>query len=145
MTDLGVLAGADSCSIATSINAEGEIVGYSENGVVDPLTGIRQSRAVLWKDGEIRDLGTFGGNQSVVGSINDRGQIAGGALNAIPDPFSFYDLLVGSSNGTQTRAFLWENGTHAGFRYLGWPRCGGIPCEQPRSGNWSILYEFDSK
>ena len=123
MTDLGALPGADNCSVATSINAAGEIVGYSENGAVDPLTGIRQIRAVLWKDGEITDLGTFGGNHSFVGSINDRGQIAGAALNAIPDPFSFYDQLLfpGFSNGTQTRAFLWENGQMQDLGTLGGP------------------------
>ncbi len=104
VTDLGALPGTDNCSVATSINANGEIVGYSENGLIDPLTGIREIRAVLWKDGEIQDLGTLGGNHSVVGNINNRGQVAGQALNAIPDPFSLYDLgILGSSNGTQRK------------------------------------------
>jgi probable HAF family extracellular repeat protein len=121
VTDLGALPGVDNCSVATSINARGEIVGYSENGLVDSLTGKRQIRAVLWKDGEIRDLGTFGGNHSLVGSINNRGQVAGSALNAIPDPFSFYDLLLGFSTGTQTRAFLWEDGHKHDLGTLGGP------------------------
>jgi len=121
VSDLGALPGYHNCSVATSINAGGEIVGYSENGRIDPLTGIRQIRAVLWREGKIRNLGTFGGNHSLVGSINDRGQVTGSALNAIPDPFSFYDLLLGSSNGTQTRAFLWQNGRKQDLKTLGGP------------------------
>jgi probable HAF family extracellular repeat protein len=121
LTDLGALPGHHNCSVATSINAGGEMVGYSENGRIDPLTGIRQIRAVLWKQGKIKDLGTFGGNHSLVGSINDRGQVTGAALNAIPDPFSFYDLLLGSSNGTQTRAFLWQNGHKQDLKTMGGP------------------------
>ena len=121
-TDLGALPGPDNCAVATSINAKGDIVGQSENGQVDALTGVRQARAVLWKDGKIRSLGTFGGNHSVVSNINDHGQVAGLALNAIPDPFSFYDLFIlGSSNGTQTRAFLWENGHKRDLGTLGGP------------------------
>jgi uncharacterized membrane protein len=54
----------------------GKSVGFSENGKVDPLTGFNQSRAVHWKDGEIEDLGSFGGNQNEAISINNRGQIS---------------------------------------------------------------------
>ena len=61
VTDLGTLAGADNCSVATSINARGQIAGTSENGVLDPILGVTQIRAVVWKHGEIQDLGTFGG------------------------------------------------------------------------------------
>jgi hypothetical protein len=45
------------------------IVGASENGVVDPATGVNKTRAVLWNDGEISDLGSFGGNQNVAAAI----------------------------------------------------------------------------
>ena len=122
VTDLGALPGADTCALATSINARGEIVGQSENGEVDPLTGIRQVRAVLWKDGKVRSLGTFGGNHSIVSNINNHSQVAGLALNAISDPFSIYDLFIlGSSNGTQTRAFLWEKGDKRDLGTLGGP------------------------
>jgi probable HAF family extracellular repeat protein len=119
--DLGALPGDDNCSIATSINADGEIAGSSEIDVIDPLSGVKEFRAVLWKDGEIRDLGTFGGKYSVPGSINDRGQIVGLATNAIPDPFSLLYQLVGSSQGTQTRAFLWENDHKRDLGTLGGP------------------------
>jgi len=62
----------------------------------------------VWREGQIVDLGTLGGNQSAAYAINDRGQVAGFSTNAVPDPLSFLYLILGSSNGTQTRAFLWD-------------------------------------
>jgi probable HAF family extracellular repeat protein len=108
-TDLGVLPGGAS-SAALWINSDGSTIGYSQNGEIDPLLpGTPQARAVLWEQGNITDLGTFGGNQSFASAINNRGQVAGTAQNTTPDPFSFFYLLFrNSSNGTQTRAFLWD-------------------------------------
>lgn len=112
VADLGALPGHHNCSVATSINASGEIGGNSEISVVDPVLNVREIRAVRWKNGKITNLGTFGGKFSVMTAINDLGQVAGSALNATPDPFSFlYDVLAGSPKGTQTRAFLWQNGS----------------------------------
>ena len=112
MEDLGALLGELTNSAATSVNANGIAVGYSENGETDPLTGGRESRAVLWKDGRIINLGTFGGTESAATMVNDRGQAIGLALNTIPDPYSYLGLLLlQSTNLTQMRGFLWENET----------------------------------
>jgi probable HAF family extracellular repeat protein len=112
LTNLGALPGAPSnCSEPFSVNDHGGIVGTSENGQVDPLTGGNETRAVMWKDGEIKDLGSLGGNQNLAFWINNRGQVVGWSLNAVPDPFSMIDsLFFATANGTQTRAFLWEHG-----------------------------------
>lgn len=120
--DLGALARPENCSIATSINTRGEIAGTSENGSIDPVLGVNQVHAVLWKDAKIQDLGTLGGADSSGDAINNRGQVVGFAFNAIPDPLSFiYFGLVGLSNGTQTRAFLWERGVMQDLGTLGGP------------------------
>ena len=121
--DLGALAPVmDHCSLATSVNASGEIAGISENSVVDPLLGLNEIRAVVWKSGEIKDLGTFGGTLSLAVGINNKGQVIGGALNNVPDPFSIFDFqIAGSSNGTQTRAFVWQDGRMLDLGTLGGP------------------------
>ena len=106
-TDLGTLAPGWG-SVAAWINDTGQIVGLSQNGIIDPLIGFPEVRAVVWQNGQIIDLGTLGGNESFASAINNQGQIAGFALNTIPDRFSIVDLLFyGSSNGTRTRAVLW--------------------------------------
>ena len=109
MQDLGSLGGDAYCSDANSINESGDIQGVSENGLLDPLLGFNQVRAVVWKNGQIKDLGTLGGNDSWSFGINNKGQVVGMALNDTPDPFSMFGFIIlGSSNGTQTRAFLWD-------------------------------------
>lgn len=120
VTDLGSLGGARNCGNTLATNDDGESVGTSENGRLDPATGVMQIRAVLWKDGQVKNLGTFGGNHSFASSINSGGQIVGFALDAIPDPFSLFDFGIGGfTSGTQTRAFLWENGRMRDLDTLG--------------------------
>jgi probable HAF family extracellular repeat protein len=112
LTDLGTLAPGWS-SMALWISNSGLIDGTSQNGLIDPLTGIPETRAILWEDGQIIDLGTLGGNESFSIGVNNRGQVVGGATNTVSDPFS--------GLGTQVRAFLWEDGIMRDLGTLGGP------------------------
>jgi probable HAF family extracellular repeat protein len=121
-TDIGSLAGSESCSNAAVVNATGDIAGVSETSDLDPLLGVHAIHAVRWKDGVIADLGTLGGRHSSASGINSRGQIVGFALNTIPDPLSIIEFQIGgSTQGTQTRAFLWRNGQMEDLNTLGGP------------------------
>jgi hypothetical protein len=51
LRDLGALPGTNN-RFAFSANVRGLIVGLSENGAFDPLTGYPEVHAVLWSDGE---------------------------------------------------------------------------------------------
>jgi probable HAF family extracellular repeat protein len=113
-TNLGTLPGSQ-WSAANGISGNGLIVGASENGATDPLTGSPEFRAVLWDRSRISDLGTLeGGYESAAFAVNNRGQIVGFATNTIPDPFSFFPP-------TQTRAFLSQNGVMRDLGTLGGP------------------------
>jgi probable HAF family extracellular repeat protein len=120
-TNLGALGGAGDCSVPFAENSNGTVViGQSENGAFDPQVGFNQSRAVRWVDGEIADLGSFGGNQNGASDVNTSGEIAGDSLNTTPDPYSLVDVfLYGSANGTQTRAFRWRHGKMRDLGTLG--------------------------
>jgi probable HAF family extracellular repeat protein len=116
MTDLGALPGVN-YSFASWISPGGLVAGFSQNGEIDPLLGAPEINAVLWKDGEIVNLGTIeGGYESNAFAVNDRGQVAGVFLNTIPDPFSPF--------GLQVRAFLWQKGVMEDLGTLGGPEAG---------------------
>jgi probable HAF family extracellular repeat protein len=107
LVDLGGLGG--NSSVAVFMSENGFVSGSSLNGAIDPFTGWPADNAVLWKNGEISNLGTLGGYESQAGLVNSRGQVTGFATNAAPDPLSIiYWWFNGFSNGTQTRAFLWD-------------------------------------
>jgi probable HAF family extracellular repeat protein len=114
LTDLGTLPGG-SASFPYFLSDNGLIAGGSEDGAFDPNIGTPEFRAVLWRNGAINDLGTLGGTSSLGTGVNDIGQVIGGAQNAIPDQYSFFGL------GTQTRAFLWQDGVMTDLGTLGGP------------------------
>lgn len=114
----------------------GLIAGLSDNGVIDPLTGFPEFRAVLWQDGNIMNLGTLGGNESVAGGVNDRGQVSGCANNGTSDSFNLG--CVGSPQ--QGRAFLWRNGVMEDLGTLGGPDSSGGPInERGEVAGWALL------
>ena len=56
-TDLGALPpGETSCSNAYQVNASGEIVGFSENGELDPLAGINSHAPSVGKTAKSKTL-----------------------------------------------------------------------------------------
>lgn len=115
-------AGGNACT--QWINGDGSIAGFSENGQIDPLTGIRQIRAVFWDaERRIHDLGTLGGTGSVAWTINDAGQVAGDSLNETPDDLNASGA-IGLPGTTQTHSFLWQNGVMRDLGTLGGTQSG---------------------
>jgi probable HAF family extracellular repeat protein len=124
LSDLGALPGVNS-SIPNAINANGAIAGISENGAIDPPTGFAEYDGVVWQDGQIINLGTFGGNFSYAGDINDQGQVAGFGLTTTPDSFFLGDLCFNNPFATQMLAFIWQGGALQNLGTLGGPdSCG---------------------
>lgn len=108
LTDLGALPGGPS-SATNGINSHEQIVGESENGLINPLNGIPELIATVWQDGRVIDLGTFGGNFSLASMNNDHGQVVGCATNDIPDSFISTGVLFGLGlDPNQLRAFRWQ-------------------------------------
>ena len=101
--DLGTLGGAS--SVATSVNADGQVAGHAEvaNGDVHAFRWDPSSRAML-------DLGTLGGKWSYAQGINDRGDVVGYSEMANGDVHAFVWLAdqrsmrdLGSLGGSHSR------------------------------------------
>jgi probable HAF family extracellular repeat protein len=110
LIDLGGLPGGTDSEVSY-LTENGLVSGQALDGSIDPILGLQAQKAVAWIAGRIINLGTLGGYESGAGRMNSRGQVTGYAQNAIPDPFSiiYFQFSGGQfSNGTQTRAFLWD-------------------------------------
>lgn len=123
LADLGALPGVNN-SGPIWISDTGLVSGLSQNGVIDPLTQTVEFRAVLWKGSEIIDLGTLGGNESLVGAVNNEGQAVGGATKMIADSFATCGIPVGVPQ--QCHAFLWQDGLMRDLGTLGGPDSFGL-------------------
>jgi probable HAF family extracellular repeat protein len=128
MTDLGTLGGYNAGIF--ELNGTGVGAGYSETGVLDPLTDFPEVHAAVSKGGRLIDLGTLGGNESWAAGINDRGEVAGFASNTTPDPNAHFITDLGLApypSATQWRAAVWSGGHVKDLGTLGGPdSIGGL-------------------
>jgi len=88
LIDVGSLGGL--VTTAKHVNDFGEVIGTANTA--DNLS----MHAYLWRDGQLEDLGTLGGNSSQGIKINNRGQAVGNNFNFNTHNFS--------------SAFLYRNG-----------------------------------
>jgi uncharacterized membrane protein len=98
LIDLGVFpGGVNSQTVAISPN--GLIAGFSENGLIDPLSGQVEIVAVLWEGGKAVNLGTLsGGTESIGFGVNSGGQVMGVGNNDVPDAFSLVGFPTQASS-----------------------------------------------
>jgi probable HAF family extracellular repeat protein len=115
--DLGTLGGT--ASFAETLNDQGQVTGVALNGVPDPYsilglgsgTTLTQTRAFLWQNGKMQDLGTLGGPDSWAVFVNDAGQVAG---------TSYTSDVVDPKTGTPpVSVFLWGSGKMKDLGSLG--------------------------
>jgi probable HAF family extracellular repeat protein len=100
MLDLGTLPGGFN-STAQGINGFGEVVGSSDFD--DPVNGL-VTRAFLYTNGQMQDLGTIGGSAANANGINPEGQVVGASF---------------VTGDTADHAVLWDGGQPTDLGTLG--------------------------
>lgn len=117
LTDIGALPGLNS-STTDAINAHGVSVGFSQNGLFDPIIGVPVDTAVFWKSGQIHDVGTLGGVWSLATGVANDGQVVG--MATIDDTADAFGPLIGPWP-SPTHPFIWNQGKMTDLGTLGGP------------------------
>jgi probable HAF family extracellular repeat protein len=129
LMNMGLLPGG--CfSLPNAINSKGMMVGAGDIGVIDPQTGLPELRADFRYKGQIINMGTFGGTNSLANGNNSRGQATGGAENTDPDPWNFAGL-IGLPSPTAWHGFIWQSGVLQDLGTLGGPDSFGFVINDP--------------
>ncbi len=122
ITDLGTLGGGYE-AVAYAVNSRGQVAGATTNTIPDPFSldgnlGVPyQTRAFLWQNGVMQDLGTLGGPDADATLMNERGQIAGASyINSTPNPNNGPNC---DPNRPTVDQFLWEHGKMIDLGSLG--------------------------
>ena len=127
--DLGALPG-DNNSAAGSINDRGWATGQSQSSTIDPILGIPEYRGVLWKNGQVINLGTLeAGTESLGIYVDNAGEVIGfSTINTDQnDPLGFI--------GFPTHTFIWQNGKKVDIGTLGGnDTFPGASCSNPPNG-----------
>ena len=117
--NLGTLDGGHE-SVALAVNSRGQVAGFATNGVMDPssLLGFStQTRAFLWQNGRMQDLGALDNSSDAVALlINEPGQVVGQSYtdsSTSPTPFCNIEF------SRTLHGFFWENGTMTDIGTLG--------------------------
>jgi probable HAF family extracellular repeat protein len=138
LVDLGALApAATNNSQIYGLNGNGLGVGASENGLIDPLTGLPAEEATVFQHGHVIDLGTLGGHESFTLGVNSHGQVAGISTNTTLDPFPdqqvFFLPFI-----DETRGFVWRDGVMHDLGTLGGPEAQSyVQNQRGQIAGWS--------
>ncbi len=116
IVNLGTLGGNQ--STAAAANRRGDVVGVALNSSVEPfpnrwpylgflfLGNGTQARAVLWRNGKMRDLETLGGPSSIALFVNEDGVVAG----ASDVDYETHATVENPDGGPTIHPFVWHDG-----------------------------------
>ncbi len=122
--DLGILTGG-TASFATSLNSDGQVVGYSGNSLGG--IGSLSPEAFLYSAGQMTGLGTLGGVGSEAEGINDAGQVVGWAntTSGGQDAFLYSGGKMTDLGGLENSNFSVANAINDQGQMVGYSSVGG--------------------